>query len=58
MRHLIQQQKYRDRIKALQENMPPEPITNLDWLNSFSDWAKSGLSYAEYQKAEWMKVER
>jgi hypothetical protein len=54
-RNILRQRHYRSRLKALQEDLPPEPITNLDWLKNFSDWAKSGLSYAEYQKAEWEK---
>lgn len=53
-RHLAQQRHYRRHVKVLNEDLPPEPITNLDWLNNFSAWAKSGLSYAEYQKAEWL----
>ena len=52
-RHLTQQQHYRNHLKALDAGLPPEPVTNLDWLKNFSDWAKSGLNYAAYQKAEW-----
>lgn len=48
-RHLSQQKHYRDCINALNTDLPPEPPTNLKWLDKFSGWAKSGLSYAEYQ---------
>ena len=51
--HLARQRRYRRQIKARREDLPPEPVTSLDWLKSFSGWAKSGLSYAEYQKAGW-----
>ncbi len=54
-RRLLRQKQYREQQRADILDLPPEPPTNLKWLDSFSPWAKSGLSYAEYQKAEWMK---
>jgi hypothetical protein len=48
-RHLAQQKHYRDVVKTLDTDLPPEPPTNLKWLDKFSGWAKSGMSYAEYQ---------
>ena len=39
--------------------LPPGPPTSMSWLHAFDGWAKSGLSYAEYQAAEkFIKKER
>jgi len=49
--HYTQQQKsYRENVKSLQADLPSEPPTSLKWLDKFSGWAGSGMSYAEYQK--------
>jgi hypothetical protein len=49
-RGVARQKRWRDRVIAETLGLPPGPPTSLKWLDSFSDWAKSGLSYAEYQK--------
>lgn len=50
-RRLQRQKEYRNAVKSLQNDMPPEPPTSLNWLNKFKGWAGSGMSYAEYQVA-------
>lgn len=54
-RHLRHQKNYRDNVRPMNVDLPPEPPTNLKWLDKFSDWAKSGMSYAEYQKTGMAK---
>ncbi|NMA24434.1 MAG: hypothetical protein GX936_02085 [Clostridiales bacterium] len=54
-RHLARQRRYRRQARARSGDLLTEPATSLDWLKKFSAWAKSGLSYAEYQKAAWLK---
>lgn len=54
-RHLARLRHYRRHVRTWSEDFPPEPATSLDWLKKFSGWAKSGLSYAEYQKTAWLK---
>lgn len=50
VRRRVFQQHYRDRRKAQTEDLPAVPPTSLQWLDGFSDWAKSGMSYADYQR--------
>jgi hypothetical protein len=41
----------RQRVRYV-DPLPPGPPTSMKWLTKFSGWAKSGLSYADYQAAE------
>jgi DNA-directed RNA polymerase subunit M/transcription elongation factor TFIIS len=54
-RRLLRQKRYREESKADLLDLPPDPPTSLAWLDKFSAWAKSGLSYAEYQRAGWLQ---
>lgn len=53
-RHSARQKYYPKSIPPYEDPLPPGPPTSLDWLTKFSGWAKSGLSYAEYQKQSWL----
>lgn len=48
-RRMERQNFHRGKFFPLSDEHPPEPPTSLKWLDSFSDWSKSGLSYAAYQ---------
>ena len=51
-RHLHQlkaQREYRERTRYYDDPLPFGQPTSLAWLAKFNGWAKSGISYADYQ---------
>lgn len=53
-RHIRQrraQRDYRERTRYDDDPLPAGPPTSMAWLRKFDGWSKSGMSYADYQKA-------
>lgn len=58
IRQLRLQRFRRDNVTSWSDDLQPEPPTSLQWLDKFKDWAGSGMSYADYQKAGMEKRDK